>query len=1029
MNFSAPFIKRPVMTVLVMFGIALFGIFAYDSLPVSDLPNIDFPTLTVSASQPGGGPQYMADLVALPLERNFATISGLNMMASTNTVGTSQIVLNFDLNTDLSSKEVEVQSAIVRALPDLPPLPHIPTFERMNPTDSPILFLTLSSSFHKLSELYEIGYNILAQPLAMIEGVSRVQVYGYPYAVRVQADPMKLLAHRVDLNQLAAALVQANPNLPSGLIQGRYTDFILQTFGMLSKGEEYENVILKEVQGVPLYVGNVARGLSALQQRDPYYRTITPTTDQNTVVLAVSRLSGSNTMKISEAIHKKLPELKKSIPASLQLSIFYEKAEAISTSVLDVELTLILALVLVVLVIFLYLGRLFDTIIPSIVLPLSILATFVVMYLLGFSLDILSLLALVLAIGFIIDDSIVVLENIVRHVEMGKTPYQAALDGSKQINLTVLTMTLSLAAVFIPFIWMPGALGKIFHEFAITIIIAILASCFISLTLNPMLCSRYLRERNYAPSKLPPFSQRLHQKMVYQYQKLLQKSLRFRKTTLLIGVLCFGLALGLFLLLPTDFIPPGDTTLIEGLTQCQQGSSRLNTIAHQKTVDAAIRAYPHQTGFVTIAGYPTDDQGLFYLKLTEPGSRAPAANIAHDLSSHLKQLVGINTYLKPFSLINLQVGNTSSLGEYQYTLVSSDPLSLHTAAERFTEKMKYMPEVTGVNSDMRVKSPQLNIHIDRDRAGLYNITAQEIESTLQYAYSGGRIATFSKGANLYDLIVEVDPAYDLVKKDLDLLFIRANTTQELVPLSSLATWEEIVAPSSLNHINTFPAVTISFNLAHGATLGKALKKIDALAKEVLPDNVVGSVQGSAQVFLETFKAMKWLILIALLVIYLLLGILYESFVHPFTILSTLPVAVVGGLAALWLFGLPLSLFSLMGLLVLIGLVQKNGIMLVDFALEHLQKPNETPMHAICEACRIRFRPILMTTLAAMMGVLPIAIGIGRHGSLNRPLGIVVIGGLFLSQLITLFVTPVVFLYMEEFRAFLTRRKKKSVKSV
>lgn len=1023
MNLSAPFIKRPVATVIMMIGVALFGIFAFDALPVSDLPNVDYPTLTVTAAQPGGSPQYMADLVALPLERNFATISGLNMIASTNTVGTTQIVLNFDLNTDLSSKEVEVQSAIVRAIRDLPPLPHNPTYERRNPTDSPILFLTLTSSFHKLSDLYEIGYNILAGPLAMIEGVSRVQVYGYPYAVRVQADPMKLLAHRVDLNQLANTLVQANPNLPSGLIQGRYTDFILQTFGMLSKGEEYENVILKEVQGTPLYVGNVARGVNALQQRDPYYRAMTPTSDQNTIVLAISRLSGSNTMKISEDVLKKLPDLKKSIPASIQLSIFYEKAEAISASVFDVELTLVLALFLVVVVIFLYLGRLFDTIIPSIVLPLSILATFVVMYLLGFNLDILSLLALALAIGFIIDDSIVVLENIVRHVEMGKTPYQAALDGSKQISLTVLTMTLALAAVFIPFIWMPGVLGKIFHEFSVTIIIAILASGFISLTLNPMLCSRYLRERNHTPLK-STFSQRLHQKVLHHYQNLLQKSLRFRKTTLLIGLLCFGLALCLLHLLPTDFIPPGDTTLIKGLTQCQQGSSRSNTIDHQKKVDAAIRAYPHQKGFVTIGGYPTDDQGVFYLKLTESGSRPTAVKMAHDLSSHLKQIVGMNTYLKPFPLINLQVGNTTSLGEYQYTLVSADPKALHVAAERFTKKMKSLAEITGVNSDMRIKSPQLNIHIDRDRAGLYNITAEEIESTLQYAYAGGRIATFTKGLNLYDLILEVDPAYDLMKKDLDLLYIRSNTSEELVPLRSLATWEEIVAPASLSHIDTFPAVTISFNLAHGATLGKALKKIDALAKELLPENVVGSVQGCAQVFLETFKAMKWLILIALIVVYLLLGILYESFIHPFTILSTLPVAVVGGLAALWLFGLPLSLFSLVGLIVLIGLVQKNGIMLVDFALEYLQKPGETPLQAIWEACRVRFRPILMTTLAAMVGALPIAIGIGRHGTLNRPLGIVVIGGLLLSQLITLFVTPVVFLYLEEFRELLSKKKKK-----
>lgn len=1012
MNLSAPFINRPVMTTLAMVGILLFGIIAYIYLPISDLPNIDYPTITVQATQPGGSPTYMANLVALPLERNFATISGLNTMASNSTIGSTQIVLNFDLDVNLGSKETEVQTAITQALTDLPPMPHNPTYERTNPTDTPILFLTLTSSFHLLSDLYEIGYNILAQPLDMITGISQVQVYGFPYAVRVQADPMKLLAHQVDLNELATTLVQSNPNLPSGLLQGRYTDFILQTFGMLTAGEDYNKVMIKEVNGSPLYVGNVAKGMNALEQRDPYFRSITPTSDQNTVVLAASRLAGSNTLDISKAIFSELPKLKKNIPPSVQLNIFYEKAHAIIAAVHDVEITLLIALVLVVLVIFIYLGKLVDTLIPSVVLPMTIFATFIVMYLLGFSLDILSLLALTLAIGFIIDDSIVVLENIVRHVEMGKSAYQAAIDGSKQISITVLTMSLALAAVFIPFVWMPGILGRIFNEFSLTIVIAIFASGLISLSLNPMLCSRYLRERNV---KKPNFSQRLNQKLIDKYERFLIRALRFKKTLLFIGLFCLGCSLLLLKMLPTDFIPPSNSSMVEGLLQCQQGSSRVNTNIHQREVDAILRKEAHQEGFVSIGGYPTDDQGVFYLKLKDSSKRPTALQFIQELSSKLKSVVGMNVYLKSFPLINLEVGNTSSLGEYQYTLVSTNQTALHKSAELMVEKMQAMKEITGVNSDMRTKSPQLNIHIDRDRAGLYNVTAEEIESTLRYAYSGGRIGVFNKGINLYDLIVEITPGYDLLKKDLDLLYIKANTTGELVPLKALASWEEVVAPSSISHINTFPSVTISFNMAQGSALGKVLKKIDQIAKEVLAPEVTGDVQGTAKIFIETFKSMKWLIVIALIVIYLVLGILYESFIHPLTILSTLPVAVFGGLLSLWLFGLPLSLFSVVGLIVLIGLVQKNGIIMIDFALEYLEKTDETPFQAIIEACKVRFRPILMTTLAAMMAALPVAIGFGENGDMNRPLGIVVFGGLIFSQLITLFVTPVVFLYMVEFQ--------------
>ncbi len=1019
MNLSAPFIKRPVMTTLVMAGIIIFGIFAFRSLPVSDLPNIDYPTITVSASQPGASPEYQANLVATPLERNFANISGLHTMTSNNTVGNTQIVLNFDLKTNLDSKEVEVQQAITEAMPNLPPLPTSPTYERTNPSDTPILFLVLTSFSQTLANLYEIGYNILAQPISMINGVSQVQVYGSPYAVRVQADPMKLASHNVDFNTLAVRLIESNPNLPSGVIQGIHEDVILQTNGQISVGEEYDDVVLKENNGIPLFIGNVAKGISAVEERNPYFRFINQGKDKHAVVLAVSRLPGSNTLAISDAISNELPKLRKGIPGSVNLEIYYDKAKDILASVFDVEVTLVIALFMVVLVIFLYLGKLLETIIPSLVLPMSILATFIIIYLAGFNLDNLSLLALILSIGFIVDDSIVVMENIVRHVEMGKPPHDAAMDGSKQISVTVMTMSLALSAVFIPFIWMPGILGRVFHEFSITIVVAIYCSGFISLTLNPMLCSRYLVPTN--PLKKLNFSERMNKKLVNWYSVALHHSIRYRKTTLLVGIACIFLTGVMVYILPFDFIPTGNIGVIEGLAQCQEGSSKVNTIQHQLKVNELLKNSPYQDGFLAIAGYPTDDQGVFFLRLVEASKRPAAQEIAHQLYKESKNIVGVNTYLKPFPVINLQVGSTSSLGNYQYTLLATDTKTLYKTAEKVIKEMRMLPELVGVNSDMRIKTPQLNIDIDRGQAGLYNVTAQEIESTLQYAYSGGRIATFNKGINLYDLIVEADPRFDLTTKDIDLLYVRTPYDQ-LVPLTSLASWKKVVAPSSVNHLNTFPSVTISFNLASGIALGTALHKIDEIARRSIPANVVGSVEGTAKVFIETFQSMGWLFIVSLIVIYLLLGILYESFIHPLTILSALPVALLGGLLTLWIFNLPLSLFSLVGMIILIGLVQKNGIMMIDFALEFMQRKEDSALEAIFEASRERFRPILMTTIAAMMGALPIAIGFGENGTTNRPLGLVVFGGLMFSQLITLFVTPVVFLYMQDFQSFIKRRK-------
>ncbi len=1017
MNLSGPFIKRPVMTSLVMIALIFFGVYAYRLLPVSDLPNVDFPTLTVTASQPGGSPDYMANLVTTPIERNLATVSGLNTLTSLSKLGRSSIVLNFDLDENLDEKEVEVQAAISKSLPDLPPMPYNPTYARNNPALAPILFLLLSSNTATIAELHEYAYNVLSQPISMINGVSEVVLYANEYAVRVQADPLKMMAHHLDFNDLSHSLVMSNPNLPAGKIRGRFDNYVIESYGQLSSAEQYNNVIIKEQDKTPLFVGDVATAIDAVNERDPFFRYYSQDNIQNMVVLGVTRLPGSNTLEVIRNIEDELPTLRKGIPASIEFQSFFNKGESIVESVHEVQLTLLIALILVVAVIFLYLGKFYETIIPSLVLPMTLVATFIVMYLLGFNLDNLSLLALTLSIGFVIDDAIVVLENIVRHGELGKSPYAAAMHGSKQIGITVITMTIALSAVFIPFIWMPGILGRLFREFSVTLVAAIFCSGIISLTLNPMLCSRFLR---VASIKKQNLSQRFNQKLVNSYMTLLEHSLNWKKITATAGLSCFVFSILMLKFLPIDFLPPANLNILQGLSLMQQGSSKFNTNEHTTIVADRLQAFDYHNGFLASGGFPSDDQSRFFIRLKDASERPLAVNLARQLMAELAVVPGINTYVRPYPLLNLQTGNTTSFGDYQYTLYSLDRDNLYSSTQLMEQQMHQMPELVGVNSDLRMQSPQLNVHIDRERAGLYNIDARAIEATLQHAYSGGRISTFNKNGDLHDLILEADPRYNLLSDDLDLLYIKGEHEQ-MVPLSSVASWEQTVGPASINHFNTFPSATISFSLNKGAAIGPVIKQLDHLATTTLPENVIGSIQGQGKVFVETFKAMAWLTLLALFVIYILLGILYESFVHPLTILSGMPIAALGGLITLWLFNEPLSLYSAIGMIVLIGLVQKNGIMLVDFALEELEDPNKTPLQAVKEACRSRFRPIVMTTLAAMMGALPVAIGFGGQES-TRSMGLVIFGGLFFSQLITLFVTPVIFLYLHKVHERLLRKK-------
>lgn len=1032
MNISKPFILRPAATTLIMCAILFFGIFAYTKLPVSDLPNVATPTISVSASKLGGSPKYMADLITSPLERNLISISGLKIMSSNSSEGSSEITLNFDLDVDLSAKQVEVQSAIARTIPQLPPLASPPTYTLANPAAAPIIYLSVTSETATYPQLYEYVHNYLSQPLSMIRGVAKAKVEGDQYAIRVKVDPLKMASHNVDFVELTNILRNANPNLPGGKIFGEYETLNIESLGQISTPEKFGNVIIKEKEDTALFVSDVADVISSSESRNPFFKYYDSDGKPiNFTMISISRLPSSNTIDIARAVETKVEELKGALPKSMTLFTLFNRATSIVSSIKNVQITLLISLALVVLVIFFSLGKITDTIIPSLVLPMAIICTFILMYLLGFSIDNLSLLALTLSVGFVIDDSIVVLENIVHHLEDGDKPLQAALHGSHQISVTVVTMSVALSAIFIPFIWMPGIIGRMFHEFAITLVCAIYCSGFISLTLNPMLCSRFLKTRT---NEKPNFSSRINKKLVKWYMRSLKASFNCKIIVLLIGLSSIAFSYWFLTFIPINFLPTSNIPFLTGEVLTHEGSSQQNTTVHAKKVFETLAKNKWSDGFT---GLVTGNQSApFFINLKDTKGRPLASQIARDLTQSIKNIPGIDAFMSPYPFLNLGLGNFSSEGSsYQYILYTLTEKALIPYAELMTTEMKKLPGFTNVHSSLKPSSPIINVDIDRFRAGRYNITANQIETTLQSAYSGGALTNFSKGSNFYKLIVETDPKYNLLASDLDLLYIKGSpnnvTTStgtissaldaNMVPLTSVADWTSTTGYASVSHFNSFPSATISFGLEEGLPLSEGLQRLDALQKKLLPGTVLGSVQGTAKVFIDTFKQLRSLVILAIIVIYLLLGILYESFIHPLTILSALPPALFGGLLTLIIFDQTLSLYAAIGMIVLIGLVQKNGIMLVDFALEHL-KDDKTVYEAVMAACKNRFRPIIMTTIAAIMGAVPVAIGIGDEADVNRPLGLVIVGGLLFSQLITLYVTPVIFYYMQTFAHKVSKKK-------